>query len=204
MEMYQIRVHGRVGQGVVTAAELIAWAAIYDGHYALAFPSFGSERTGAPVEAHCRIDDTPIRGREPVNEPDAVLVLDATLLGRPGTFKGLRAHGLALVNSTAARAVPEVPQLLAVPATRIALARTGRALPNVPMLGAFAAASGMVSLEAVHTAIELRFPGPLARVNRDGADEAYVLLTAAERETEAVEFDVPTALAAARQAHHVA
>jgi pyruvate ferredoxin oxidoreductase gamma subunit len=204
MAMFQVRVLGRGGEGVVTAAELIAWAAIYDGHYALASHSFGSERSGALVEAYCRIDDTPIRGREPVKEPDAVLVLDATLLGRPGTFKGLRSNGLALVNSTAARTVPKVPQLLTVPATRIALARTGRALPNVPMLGAFAAASGIISLEAVHTAIELRFPGPLARVNRDGADEAYLLLTAAERETEAVEFDVPTALAAERQAHHVA
>jgi pyruvate ferredoxin oxidoreductase gamma subunit len=204
MAMYQIRVHGRGGQGVVTAAELIAWAAIYDGHYALAFHSYGSEHTGAPVEAYCRIDDAPIHGREPVDAPDAVLVLDATLLNRPGTFKGLRANGLALVNSTAALTVPEVPQLLTVPATRISLARTGRAVPNVPMLGAYAAVSGTISLEAVHTAIELRFPGPLARVNRDGADEAYALLTAAESETEAVEFDVPTALAADRQAHHVA
>jgi pyruvate ferredoxin oxidoreductase gamma subunit len=202
MTMYQIRVHGRGGQGVVTAAELIAWAAIHDGHYALAFPSFGSERTGAPVEAYCRIDDKPIRSREPVDAPDAVLVLDATLLHRPGTFKGLRPGGLALVNSTAELTVPEVPQLRAVPATRIALTRTGRALPNAPMLGAFAAASGKVGLEAVHTAVDLRFPGPLARVNRDGADEAYVILTAAEPETEAVEFDVPAALAAARETQH--
>ncbi|HTJ71103.1 MAG TPA: 2-oxoacid:acceptor oxidoreductase family protein [Actinospica sp.] len=202
--MYQIRVHGRGGQGVVTAAELIAWAAIYDGHYALAFPSFGSERTGAPVEAYCRIADTPIRSREPVDAPDAVLVLDATLLHRPGTFKGLKAGGLALVNSAASVAVPEAPQLLAVPATRIALARTGRALPNVPMLGAFAAASGAVSLEAVHTAVELRFAGPLARVNRDGADDAYGYMTEAESETEAVEFDVPAAFAAEREARHAA
>ena len=80
--MYQIRLHGRGGQGVVTAAELIAWAAIADGRYALAFPSFGSERTGAPVEAYCRIDDKPIRSREPVTEPDLVVMLDPTLLRR--------------------------------------------------------------------------------------------------------------------------
>lgn len=201
--MFQIRVVGRGGQGVVTAAELIAWAAIYDGHYALASHSFGSERAGAPVEAYCRIDDTPIRGREPVTEPDAVLVLDATLLNRPGTFKGLRANGLALVNSAAGLTVPELPRLLTIPAARISLARTGRALPNVPMLGAFAAASGTISLEAVHTAIDLRFPKPLALVSRDGADEAYVLLTDAESETDAVEFDVPTALNAERRARHV-
>ncbi|HET9172702.1 MAG TPA: 2-oxoacid:acceptor oxidoreductase family protein [Actinospica sp.] len=201
--MYQIRLHGRGGQGVVTAAELIAAAAIHDGRYALAFPSFGSERTGAPVEAYCRIDDAPIRGREPVDAPDAVLVLDATLLARPGIFRGLRPHGLALVNSAKDLDIAEVPQLRTVPATRIALARTGRALPNVPMLGAFAAASGTISREAMHTAIELRFPGALARANRDGADEAYVRMTAAENEDEAVEFDVPAALAAEREAHHV-
>lgn len=193
--MYQIRVHGRGGQGVVTAAELIAWAAIYDGHHALAFPSFGSERTGAPVEAYCRIDDAPIRSREPVDAPDAVLVLDATLLNRPGTFKGLRPGGLALVNGAAPLDAAGSPRLRTIPATRISLARTGRALPNVPMLGAFAAASGIVSLEAVHTAIELRFPGPMARLNRDSADEAYLLATAATSELEAVEFDVPAALA---------
>lgn len=97
--MYQIRLHGRGGQGVVTAAELIAWAAIADGRYALAFPSFGSERTGAPVEAYCRIDESPIRAREPVTEPDLVVVLDPTLLRQRFVFDGIKPGGIALINS---------------------------------------------------------------------------------------------------------
>jgi pyruvate ferredoxin oxidoreductase gamma subunit len=200
--MYRIRVHGRGGQGVVTAAELIAWAAIYDGRHALAFPSFGSERTGAPVEAYCSIGDAPIRSREPVEAPDAVLVLDATLLNRPRIFTGLRPGGLALVDGTAPPAVAGVPQLRTVPASRISLARTGRAMANVPMLGAFAAASGIVSLEAVHTAIEKRFPGPVSQANRDAVDEAYRYLAEAARETG--EAAAPTAITAAREVHHVA
>lgn len=175
--MYQIRVHGRGGREVATAAELIAWAAIYDGSFALAFPNLGSERAEAPVEAYCRIDDEPIRDHELVEAPDAVLVLDATLLFRPDTFRGLRPGGLALVNSAAGVRIPEVPQLRTVPATRIALTRTERALTNVAMLGAFAAASHVISIEAVHTSIELLYPEALARVNRDGADEAYVCLS---------------------------
>jgi pyruvate ferredoxin oxidoreductase gamma subunit len=97
--VYQVGLYGRGGQGVVTAAEVIASAAIADGKYALAFPSFGSERTGAPVAAYCRIDDEPIRSREPVADPDAVLVLDAALL-RQGFVFGVgfeRAAGLSQV-----------------------------------------------------------------------------------------------------------
>jgi pyruvate ferredoxin oxidoreductase gamma subunit len=175
--MYQIRVHGRGGQGVVTAAELIAWAAIYDGRYAQAFPSFGSERTGAPVEAYCRIDDRPIRTREPVDSPDAVLVLDPTLLGRPRIFHGLRPGGLALVNSpTAPKSAPDGVRVCFVVATQLSLSHTGRALPNVPMLGAFAAASDAVSLGSVRAAVSARFPGPLAQANCLGAAEAYALV----------------------------
>ncbi len=75
--MFQVRIHGRGGQGVVTAAELLSLAAFAEGRHAQAFPSFGSERTGAPVVAFCRIDDHEIRTREPVSEPDALIVQDA-------------------------------------------------------------------------------------------------------------------------------
>ena len=197
--MYQIRVHGRGGQGVVTAAELIAIAAIYDGRYAQAFPSFGSERTGAPVEAYCRIDDAPIRSHEPVDSPDTVLVLDATLLGRPGLFQGLRPYGLVLVNSPGEVRNPAALNLRTVPATRLALERTGRPLPNAPMLGAFAAASGAVGIEAVRAAISLRFPGKLAKANVRGADDAYAYM----QQDEAAVLDLPTALVIAGETEHV-
>ena len=98
--MFQVRFHGRGGQGVVTAAELLASAAFREDRYAQAFPSFGSERMGAPVMSFCRIDDKPIRTREPVTEPDALLIQDPTLLHQADLFDGLRPDGYVLVNSS--------------------------------------------------------------------------------------------------------
>src|SRR5512141_2721360 len=97
--MFQIRIHGRGGQGVVTAAEMLSVAAFLDGHEAQAFPSFGSERTGAPVVAFCRIAGTPIRTREPIAEPDALIVRDAPLLHQVDVFAGLRPGGSFLINA---------------------------------------------------------------------------------------------------------
>jgi pyruvate ferredoxin oxidoreductase gamma subunit len=96
--MLAIRIHGRGGQGVVTAAELLSSAAFLEGRHAQAFPSFGSERTGAPVVAFCRVDDRPIRSHEPVTQPDAVLIQDPTLLHQVDLFAGLQPGGLVLVN----------------------------------------------------------------------------------------------------------
>lgn len=173
--MYQVRLHGRGGQGVVTAAELLAAAAIADGSYAQAFPSFGSERTGAPVAAYCRIDDKPIRSREPVADPDAVLVLDPTLLGQPSLVDGLKLGALALINApdtgTFARAIPGV-RVYSVPATQIARERTGRPLPNAAMVGAFAAI-GVVTLDSVRAAIRARFGGAVAEANVQAAIDAH-------------------------------
>ena len=97
--MLQIRIHGRGGQGVVTAAELLSVAAFEQGRDAQAFPSFGSERTGAPVVAFCRIADTDIRLREPILEPDVLIVQDATLLHQVDVFQGLKPDGYVLINS---------------------------------------------------------------------------------------------------------
>ena len=98
--MFQVRIHGRGGQGVVTAAELIAQAAFGAGRHAQAFPSFGSERTGAPVVAFARISDLEIRVREPIMAPDAIIVQDETLLGAIDVFSGLSPSGYVLINST--------------------------------------------------------------------------------------------------------
>ncbi|MFZ0756012.1 MAG: 2-oxoacid:acceptor oxidoreductase family protein, partial [Trebonia sp.] len=97
--MFQVRFHGRGGQGVVTAAELLASAAFREDRYAQAFPSFGSERMGAPVMSFCRIDDKPIRTHEPVTDPDALLILDPTLLYQADLFAGLKHRGYVLVNA---------------------------------------------------------------------------------------------------------
>src|SRR5277367_706643 len=87
--MFQVRFHGRGGQGAVTAAEILSVAAFIEGKHAQALPSFGPERSGAPVTAFCRIDLRPIRTHEPIAEPDAVVVQDATLLHVVEVFQGL-------------------------------------------------------------------------------------------------------------------
>jgi len=98
--MFQVRFHGRGGQGVVTAAEVLSVAAFDEGRHAQAFPSFGSERTGAPVVSYCRVDDREIRTREPVVAPDAVIVQDVTLINQVDLFSGLSPVGYVLINTS--------------------------------------------------------------------------------------------------------
>ena len=98
--MFAVRIHGRGGQGAVTAAELLSVAAFDEGRHAQAFPTFGSERTGAPVVSFCRIDDRPIRLREPITDPDALIVQDPTLLHQVNLFAGLDPDGFLLVNTS--------------------------------------------------------------------------------------------------------
>jgi pyruvate ferredoxin oxidoreductase gamma subunit len=180
--VFQVRIHGRGGQGVVTAAELLSVAAFAEGRWAQAFPSFGSERTGAPVVAFCRIDDRPIRLREPVVCPDALLVQDITLLHSVDVFAGLEPEGYVLLNSArtaaqlgladaAARLQPD--RLLIVPATDIAREHLGRPLPNTALLGGFAALTDRLSLDSVLQALRERFPAEVARANAAAASEAY-------------------------------
>src|SRR5215471_10473365 len=133
--MFQVRFHGRGGQGVVTAAEVLSYAAFLEGKHAQAFPSFGSERTGAPVVSFCRIDDKEIRLREPILEPDALIVQDPTLFKSIDVCQGLKRDGFLLVNSNRPLAelhiekiVKELPKghVLTVPASEIALKHIGR------------------------------------------------------------------------------
>jgi pyruvate ferredoxin oxidoreductase gamma subunit len=181
----KVRVHGRGGQGVVTAAELLALAAFDEGRFAQAFPSFGSERTGAPVMAFCRISDRPIRLREPVLDPDALIVLDPTLLHQVDLFQGLQPGGTVLVNSSRSPVElglddPTGPlagsRVITVAATDLALALVRRPVPNLVMLGGFAAASGLVSLESVQAAIRERFSGALGEANAAAAAAAHAVV----------------------------
>ncbi len=98
--MFEVRIHGRGGQGVVTAAEMLSVAAFMEGKHAQAFPSFGSERIGAPVVAFCRIDDKEIRLREPIQTPDALIIQDPTLFKALDVTEGLKANGYLIVNTT--------------------------------------------------------------------------------------------------------
>jgi pyruvate ferredoxin oxidoreductase gamma subunit len=174
--MFQVRVHGRGGQGVVTAAELLSVAAFAEGTYAQAFPSFGSERTGAPVVAFCRLSERPIRTREPVTDPDCVIVQDVSLLGPVGVLDGLRPGGYLLVNSPHDLTVAADAVVVAVAATELALRHVGRPVPNAALLGAFAALTGRLRLESVLTAIRERFPQRVAEGNVAAAREAYGLV----------------------------
>jgi pyruvate ferredoxin oxidoreductase gamma subunit len=183
--MFEIRIHGRGGQGVVTAAELLSISAFDEGRHAQAFPSFGSERTGAPVAAFCRIDDRPIRSREPVTKPDAVIVVDPTLIHQVAVFSGACGDAFVLVNSARGLAdlgLSDLPMRLhpdrcrTVPATDLARRHLGRPLPNAALLGAFAALTGVVSLDSVSAAIRERFPGAVGAGNAAAAEAAHELV----------------------------
>jgi pyruvate ferredoxin oxidoreductase gamma subunit len=182
--MFQIRIHGRGGQGVVTAAELLSVAAFAEGAYAQAFPSFGSERTGAPVAAFCRIDDQPIRTREPVVTPDCVIIQDPTLLHHADVLTGLRPGGYVLVNATEPMALGADATVLTVPATELALRHLGRPVPNAALLGGFAALTGRLRLESVLSAIRERFPARVADGNVTAARDAYRIVRAEQQREE--------------------
>lgn len=185
--MFQVRIHGRGGQGVVTAAEILSVAAFAEGRHAQAFPSFGSERTGAPVVSFCRIDNHLIRTREPVMEPDALIVQDVTLIHQVDLFAGLSSEAYILINTS--RSFDELglgefiepfhrERLLTCPATELALEQLGRPLPNAALLGGFAALTGQVSLPAIETAVRERFPGAVGERNAAAAAAAHRLVTA--------------------------
>jgi pyruvate ferredoxin oxidoreductase gamma subunit len=180
--MFQVRIHGRGGQGVVTAAEMLSVAAFEAGKHAQAFPTFGSERTGAPVTSFCRIDDQSIRLREPVAEPDALIIQDPTLLHQVKVFSGLVPNGYVLINTS--RGLDELGlsefaaafdpgRLLTIPASEIAREQVGRPLPNTALLGGFAAMTRVVELSAVAQAIATKFSGEIADRNVLAADVAY-------------------------------
>jgi pyruvate ferredoxin oxidoreductase gamma subunit len=180
--VFQVRIHGRGGQGVVTAAEILALAAFNEGRYAQAFPSFGSERMGAPVVAFCRFDDREIRVREPVMEPDALIVQDATLLHQVEVFGGCKPDAFILINT--ARSFDDLglgdfveafrrERLLTVPAGDLARQHTGRPVANAALLGGFAALTGLISFDAVASSIRERFTAGVAEGNVAAAHAAY-------------------------------
>jgi len=183
--MFQIRVHGRGGQGVVTATEMLSVAAFEEGRHAQAFPSFGSERTGAPVVAFCRIDNKEIRLREPIMEPDALIIQDPTLLHQIDVFAGLKQDGYVLLNSHHSFEALGLGDILkarkserfsTLHATELGLKHIGRPIPNVPLIAGFAALSGMFKLESVILAINEKFSGKVAEGNIAAATEAYNLV----------------------------
>ena len=182
MDMFEVRIHGRGGQGVVTGAEILSIAAFLQGSYAQAFPSFGSERTGAPVVSFCRISDREIRLREPVMQPDALIIQDPTLLHQVDVFSGLKPDGYVLINTS--RSFDELgigviatgrraERMCTVPANDLALKHVGRPLPNVTLLGGFSALSGLITLDSVAAAVREKLSGKVADDNIAAATAAY-------------------------------
>jgi pyruvate ferredoxin oxidoreductase gamma subunit len=180
--MFQVRFHGCGGQGVVASADLLAAAALSEGRHAQAFRGFGSERMGAPVMSFCRIDDQPIGTREPVSEPDALIIQDPALVLQAELLQGLGPGGYLLINS--ARGLGELglaelgkrfrpDRLIVMPASSLALTHLGRPLPSCALLGGFAALTWAVSLDSVLAAIGEKFTGQVVEKNAAAARAAF-------------------------------
>ena len=179
--MVEIRFHGRGGQGAVTSAELTALAAIEEGKYAQAFPSFGPERRGAPVMAFVRVSEKPISTREKVYEPDLVVVLDPTLLKIVNVEAGLKEGGIIVLNTN--KSVAEIrketgikAKLATVDASTIAMETMKVPITNTTMLGALVKASGVIALEALNGPIDHRF-GKIAGKNINACTRAFAETT---------------------------
>lgn len=177
--MKEVRIHARAGQGAITTAMLLASAAFEENIYGLAFPHFGAERMGAPLNAFVRLHNAPINIRTQVREPDYVLVQDSTLLRSFDVTIGLKPKGIVIVNDE--RKPEELGlrkgvRVITIPAGKLAtefLGRSDRA--STAMLGAFAAASGEIKLESLKKAVRNRFPGSVGEKNAQVLDKAYAL-----------------------------
>lgn len=182
--MIQIRFHGRGGQGVVTAAELTALAAFNDGYYAQAFPSFGVERSGAPIQAFARIADQPIIIREQIYQPDILIIQDASLLNNPEVLAGVTARTRLIINSeqnqkaisALIKGRMNAAKIYPCPATEIALRLLGKNIVNTVILGAFVRATKIITLPSLLAAITEKFSDKgesLVKKNHDAVTAAY-------------------------------
>lgn len=182
MSLFEVRIHGRGGQGVVSAAEMLSVAVFTEGKHAQAIPSFGSERMGAPVQSFVRFSDHDIRTREPVIEPDCLIIQDVTLVNNESTFAGLKDGGYVLLNTThtieelgIADKLKNIPpeHLMVVNATGLAREHLGRPIPNAALIGGFSAITGQLSIDSIEQAIRKKFAGPIADGNTAAARAAY-------------------------------
>ena len=173
--MKEIRIHGRGGQGSVTAAEMLSVAAFEDGKFSQAFPAFGVERRGAPVQAFTRLSENPIRLRSQIYTPDYVIVQDATLLETVDVASGIKDDGIIIINT---KEKPEDLKLdtkarvMTVDATKVAMDIIGLPIVNTVLLGAFAGATGEINVESIKKAVRDRFFRQSSRKERSGYPES--------------------------------
>ncbi|MBM3309491.1 MAG: pyruvate ferredoxin oxidoreductase subunit gamma [Candidatus Altiarchaeales archaeon] len=165
--MKEVVFHGRGGQGAVTAATLLAIAAFKDGKFTQAFPRFGVERRGAPVQAFARISDQFIRRKSQVYEPDVIVVLDPTLFGVVDITEGLKKGGLVIINTNRDAGSFNIKDAVVktVDVSSEALKILGRDIVNTAMLGAYAAITGDVALKSIVEAVKEQFKGSIAEKN---------------------------------------
>jgi pyruvate ferredoxin oxidoreductase gamma subunit len=175
--MLEIRIHGRGGQGSVTAAQILAISAFYDGKQSQAFPRFGVERRGAPVEAFCRIDDKPINVRSQVYTPDLLLVLEPSLLQAVDVTAGLKPGANIIINTSQPVKDKKYSKfkVFCVDASKVAMEIFKADIVNTAILGAFSKATGVVSLDAINKSIEDRFAGKphIIDMNKQAVKKVY-------------------------------
>ncbi len=172
--MKEVRFHGRGGQGAVTAAMVLAVAGFKDGKCTQAFPKFGVERRGAPVQAFTRISDSFIRLKSAVYEPDVLVVLDPTLFEAEDITAGLKKDGVVIINSGKGPKEFRISgRVYCVDATTVAFEVLGRDIVNTAMLGAYAALTGDVSREATVDAVKEEFPPQLVEKNVQLVERVY-------------------------------
>jgi 2-oxoisovalerate ferredoxin oxidoreductase gamma subunit len=175
--MKEIRLHGRGGQGMVMAAEMLVNAILLEGLYGNSIPYFGFERRGAPVAAFVRFDRQPIREKTQIYTPDCLVVSDATLLKAVDVFSGLKEGGIVVLNTPKSLDEFTLPKTVEkvglVNATKVALDILGSPITNTAMLGAFAATTGWVDLRSITSGIEKVMPPKLVPKNREAAEIAY-------------------------------
>jgi len=170
--MKEIRIHGRAGQGAWTAGNLLAMAAIKEGKFAQSFPEFGPERMGAPMVAFARIDEKPIELHCSIYEPDCVLVLDPTLVKIVNVSEGTRADSKVIINTSKDIKI-EGARTFKVPASEIALRVLGRDITNTAILGALLKVEPVIKIETLFDAMDERFSGKVAELNKQVVKEAY-------------------------------
>ena len=178
--MTEVRLHGRGGQGVVSAAQLLADAAVLEGKYVQAFPEFGAERSGAPISAYARLSDGPIEIHSFIRNPDVVMVVDRSMAFFKTTVQGLSRGGCFICNFDGSSedlrsklGLDPSVRIITLDATGIALRTVGKDYPNTPMLGALLKATGIVSFESLHRVLGERFKGKVLAGNEEALKLGY-------------------------------
>lgn len=176
MAVKEIRLHGRGGQGAVMAAKMLASAAAEEGKCVASFPMYGFERRGMPVIAFTRIDDQPIRQKTQIYTPDCLVVIDPTLMGLSTLFDGLKPGGVLILNSgkpLEQRPSDNLSKAGVINATHVALCEIGKDIPNTCLIGALAATTGWISLDAVIKGLGDYLEGEMLEMNIRNATRGY-------------------------------